>query len=1059
MSDNINPSLVDALIAPGASAASGNNGVLLSINSGASTKKDKGKGKEKPSLPVMGVNTHPFPGATIGFDELPKTKGKIVLCFDVSGSQGNSRDILSRSLQQCFDIENILVYPFGMNYEIDPIDGIFLAYNQLTTYNCATYINMILKALRYIETSNVPITLIIQGDGEFTGYNAVGQIMEALTKPMPMLQKVVVIFSPHTSLRTQAYLVDQFTQALGSNNSAAIAFDSHLLSTNFKDLYNILSANNGLMPSVPDTHIAVPDLGIAIHKLILASNLAKVIRKDYPHLIEKLMNLMLKMIKLQPEMLMSSPVWTKLHNTCKLLYPNIPGGDKSQYLQAIEDFKRNASPIQASHIKNLLEASFQDPVEEEYRAAILSQSAIASILFPKHLTDSQFILSAIRNGEPTLLLNILKTIVPTINLEKKGVGKFFVLPPTASDEECRMGFASIFSQWGNFSVKGAKLYIMGLYFLGLDTQVPKILIAMLKKAFLGNPEYTKRMLGYEEGSLTLNPMYMGFTAIATLHKAFQLYKGEMFGNITPEIQAIIDVYSKCYKVHLLNAAIQKLSNEKVHRVVEKVLESKGDGKMFHRRDLVRVKPYPGEPQPNLPAVGVIRSINRKGGIEVIKIEYLDRPMGTNDTHNVSPKGIELLLKGPLPQDLITKLNEYVIKMQKLADGPNTDDTLDLPSHVGMGMVDPLNPELLEQNWERIMKFIKINHNYETAKTVKVDISVPIPKKVLVEILQSCVSGISDEFAHFLSSGANITMAQIMEFSQNTIKSIPKIQTCSISFNHNGEGITLTPDEISEFQGNIINSLRENITSGLVGSSLKPCSVCFDTIHARHMKQLACGRHWLCLDCFEGMNIKYSPGEQLLTYRHQCPECKFPQPTGNDDIDAAIKNTDPTISHYFCKNVECAVLFPYKSQCGDAVEKGTLLCPACGTAERDRISAEILAEKSKGDLADISTLRNDGMYEVDGTTFMKCPYCQTPISRSEGCLHMTCTSKSENDEECGGHFAWGYPGVKFDSAEAVYDFLSEQPGGIFGNDHNNDGYDGYDGDYTDDDYGEYRDDDI
>ena len=98
-----------------------------------------------------------------------------------------------------------------------------------------------------------------------------------------------------------------------------------------------------------------------------------------------------------------------------------------------------------------------------------------------------------------------------------------------------------------------------------------------------------------------------------------------------------------------------------------------------------------------------------------------------------------------------------------------------------------------------------------------------------------------------------------------------------------------------------------------------------------MKQLACGRHWLCLDCFEGMNIKYSPGEQLLTYRHQCPECKFPQPTGNDDIDAAIKNTDHTISHYFCKNMACGVLFPYKSQCGDAVEKGTLLCPACGTA--------------------------------------------------------------------------------------------------------------------------------
>ena len=282
MSDNINPSLVDALIAPGASAASGNNDVVLSINSGASTKKGKGKGREKPSLPVMGVNTHPFLDAIIGFDKLPKTKGKIVLCFDVSGSQGNSRDILSGSLQKCFDIKNILVYPVGMNFEIDPIDGIFLAYNQLTTYNCATYINMILKALRYIETSNVPITLIIQGDGEFTGYNAVGQIMEALKKPMPMLQKVVVIFSSHTSPRTQTYLVDQFTQALGSNNSAAIAFDSHLLSReNYNNLHDILSANNGLMPSVPDTHIYVPDLGIAIHKLILASNLANTNRSRF----------------------------------------------------------------------------------------------------------------------------------------------------------------------------------------------------------------------------------------------------------------------------------------------------------------------------------------------------------------------------------------------------------------------------------------------------------------------------------------------------------------------------------------------------------------------------------------------------------------------------------------------------------------------------------------------------------------------------------------------------------------------------------------------------------
>jgi len=152
---------------------------------------------------------------------------------------------------------------------------------------------------------------------------------------------------------------------------------------------------------------------------------------------------------------------------------------------------------------------------------------------------------------------------------------------------------------------------------------------------------------------------------------------------------------------------------------------------------------------------------------------------------------------------------------------------------------------------------------------------------------------------------------------------------------------------------------------------------------------------------------------------------------------------------------CGVLFPYKSQCGDAVEEGTLLCPACGTAERDRIAAEILAEKSKDDLADIATLQG-GLYKVDGIYFMKCPYCQTPISRSEGCLHMTCIG-------CGGHSAWGYPDKKFDSAEAVYDFLSEQPGGIFGDDHNNDdddhNNDGYDGDYTDDDYGEYRDDDM
>ena len=108
-------------------------------------------------------------------------------------------------------------------------------------------------------------------------------------------------------------------------------------------------------------------------------------------------------------------------------------------------------------------------------------------------------------------------------------------------------------------------------------------------------------------------------------------------------------------------------------------------------DLVRVKQYPREPQLNLPSLARIISIKRKDGIEIIKIEFLDRPIGTNDTHNVSPDGIELLFKGPLPQDLITKLNEYVIKMQKLANGPNTDDTIDLPSHVGMGMVDPLNP--------------------------------------------------------------------------------------------------------------------------------------------------------------------------------------------------------------------------------------------------------------------------------------------------------------------------------------------------------------------------------
>jgi len=44
------PSLVDALIASGASAASGNNDVVLSINSGASTKKGKGKSLSLPQL-------------------------------------------------------------------------------------------------------------------------------------------------------------------------------------------------------------------------------------------------------------------------------------------------------------------------------------------------------------------------------------------------------------------------------------------------------------------------------------------------------------------------------------------------------------------------------------------------------------------------------------------------------------------------------------------------------------------------------------------------------------------------------------------------------------------------------------------------------------------------------------------------------------------------------------------------------------------------------------------------------------------------------------------------
>ena len=939
------------------------------------------------------------------YENFKKEVSNISTAFDVSGSQNcpGGKDLLE-FMKHCNgkDIKSSF-YPFGN----DGNDGIMESFPDFERFNrkynirskfiTATYTHSLNDFLSRTKERGIN-QIVIVGDGDFSmEYD--GSIMcsgttkfldHLKTVNLSHIQSIRLVFSPHTKSSIIESLKKSLFSILGTSDNAldvdCIKLEFIEKNGKLKQMYDLYKDLRTSI-CVPKNHVLVGKL-FSFDKRMTDRNLAKVILDKHTHIIGELEDYIKYIIQNKPHLLIQEDtIYSRLHNVLKIIL-------KDSYINWISLEKSRApegEKLQA--LTELLNNSYNKDAEVDELCKKIEPYVIGYGIFPDALVTKKQILDMLKDGSCVMIKNFITNILKSDRFiyeprKSKSIvrkGMLIVRPRKKNDgpeytEILRLGLKTLMFQFGNYLLEGNRTYISGLSFLVNEEnlnggkKIPPIIKRSIKDAIFGDKEYTFRMLGFDSKAETLeladnlcSPPIMKLVGMCVIN-----FPKEMFISVGKQERELRYIMSKFIRLQNILKTYKVLDFNLKRLIKIKITE-------ISVGDIVYVGHYVGEPQVNLPAVAVIRTIrkSKKKKKRVADIEYLDRCM--NDVKKDIRFGAELsklkVICSLANSELILNLNTHLMKQQ--VEGYNGLYNGEKNEFGEKMKMDAEYDESFREMNDKLVIEIIDKYNKKSGRTNDIeykmeDIEVPIPEEHILEILKYCFK-LNDKLITLLKSGARLNKKDILECTEIMYQT----QECDMVLNqivYRDHDFVIGEGDIARIKDSFRKGLEQNkITLSSISKS-KYCPICLEEKSIDEFTSFIGCNHPICLECKDMYDeqTKYEPGSIVKIRFHQCCECShLIRASVPDEILQVYDRHEGSIPGNmrlrYCN--ECNELFEETLDCGTDEESMPNLCLACRPV-------------------------------IDDADAMKiCPKCEEGILKNQGCDHMTCLW-------CKAEWCWG-----------------------------------------------------
>jgi arsenate reductase-like glutaredoxin family protein len=919
-----------------------------------------------------------------------KIKKNIHVLLDQSGSMANIRERQILRLLTLF-IDNpdfdLKITFFGEKSHAVIVHSALTACKAYKA-DGSTYTDEIRNLFAFWRKMKIyPEFLVFIGDGVFNDTN----FMKHITDHADVFTKLinfVLAFPCTVSEEIQQTLLTELTQVICNTHLATNVyikcFNYDCPSTALLDLIN--SANltgNAQELILPEGYTCVGTLfgfitGMTAYELATEIKLIT----EHQTLIEDLLKFMQNVITSMPQVLLANKVYIILHKLLHILC-------KEVYSEWIQTHQRSLDNKSSQYIalSGLIIQSFKDrtmiiSMYNQIKDLIIGFAQFNGINQP----TSDELLAMLRSkgiGIEEMLKKLFK-LVSVVPISETNAREYTlehimdhpelcgmpVLSSNATPDECRLALRLCFLQIDVLPLSEHIGWILSMILLTSNYILHEEIINMVRKSFLGDDAYTRRMIGISydnkhEWVDVLCSMKLSISLSRVL-KQFcrQMFSPESLVQLAPIIK---NIYALAMG-HIVVNAIRNIikSNLEAKKNIEHTVpidEEKPDNK-FNIGDIILIR-FTGDPAPNLPGCVVVIAVTEGG---TVILEFLDKERNGKDIHTIRnifvlpPRNyVKLYTRAPLA--LQNELNKRLIQMV---------------SDMGPFYGAPYDDTIYNKNLD-IVKAILYTKG---TRIVTTTYSAQIPNANIIKILG--LGGMPADILSIIYNNANLNKEQLISIVRFlTTPQIKQDDDAIHSFICKDGEFIISP-ELCETIRSTFNKILQSITSDFT-TTLRTlgnvwCSLCLSDNHYTNSARYGCGEHhWACLDCMSSFIeqgvLPHGTLKFIESSCYTCPDCKG-SISSNPNIDPRVNDLMklypgglPERTRFRpCK--ECDIIFAQDLACGGDDTRLNTLCEVC-------------------------------IPPVPNGIIMACPGCSTPIIDHDGCEHITCPNPGCNTHYCFG----------------------------------------------------------
>ena len=801
-------------------------------------------------------------------DPTQETRNNVIVCVDESGSMGTRLHGSNNRLSFFLNCIKLLVRFYTDTLKIsgsffgdrdikkyhnyaDLID--YLSYFYCRQPRTATYPKLIGNALK-----EEPDIFIFYGDGEFSDNTLSSILKENISSN---LKAIYILFPPDTSIYTINRLkidVGEAVEVASNKFNTAIKLEHLKLSYDnaYDELKRIFEESSQTKSYFPrqEGFSSVGEF-FSFHKSLTVNEIVDAILKEEENFkTEKFFDFVLKTFDTRA-LAVKNPLWGKIHKIAYVLSSRIEG-----------DYADNFTILKNAYPKGSLERT----ALEEIKELSLADDAVTTKIFE---TLKDFVIGYLVTTSTTtrkdvavsykskLLTFDLKSylenhkIIPADEANGNCLG-FPILRAGLEKEKYQTALQLFFAQFPPVVTINDKLLMFSLIVRILACQETVKIDECVYNALINAIDFTdieKFLLAEEIDDIFYHPA--NYISIANF---LSLYKEKYFPKDKECPQLVY--WETIRKVAHTIYSLRKLNTYKFSKTILVKEEGKSSFLLSDIKvgQILLLNAYPGDPCPTMPSLVIVLKVNSKK----IKVEYLDEPSGTNDTHSYFLKRNseltfikDIVSTTPSPET-IEEIRTYLISLKK---NPPCDSLI----------FNKVNPPVLDAvKQEEIMISVRKICFPDTdgkIKMVEKNFGYLVPVTKFIHIF-----GYSETVNRLVKSGNNLTRKDIEEAVLNQETSLYEGRVVAFQESDNNITYILTSEEIARLKEEVSKGLElpdaKNMLEAIEGSK---CSVCQDDIMHRQA-----GDFKICRHCFnpihqECLNMclsrtKLKPGEYFAT---------------------------------------------------------------------------------------------------------------------------------------------------------------------------------------------------